>query len=339
MSKTVLELPPIPIISPPPPIIRTLYYALRLWSFKILVDVFIRVFPYFRDIPKPSYTKVYPQRPMITNRIFVPSSFQPGDKPLPLYIDIHGGGFVLCNPSVDDRVCRTFANDHGLCVVSIGYRRAPRFPFPTPVFDVAALIAAVLDDASLPADRTRVAIGGFSAGGNLALAATQLEALRGRVAAVVGFYPAVDFTKSIEQKLATRAFAPGEVDVLAESGSWFDWGYLPRGQDRRDKLLSPAFAPRDELVPKIFLMGCEKDMLCAEAEEMAVGLARFETAEKKTLSEYEWEQGRVRWRKIMGQPHGFNQMPLQGPAEVERRAQVKGAYNAVVSWLRREVYA
>ncbi|KAJ5090823.1 hypothetical protein N7532_009507 [Penicillium argentinense] len=142
---------------------------------------------------KPTLVKRYLCRPMLNNRIFFPPQYQPGNKPIPLYLDIHGGGFAVGSPRMDDEFCTSWARRTGMLVVSLDYRKAPRHPFPTATYDIAALINAVLGDEALPIDKVRVAIGGFSAGGNLALSVSQLQGIKDRITAAVVYYPVVDF--------------------------------------------------------------------------------------------------------------------------------------------------
>ena len=339
------ESPPAAVVLAPLPFYSRINYAIRLWAMKIAVKVLINVMQFLKPSPaseRPTYTKVYPVLPMITNRVFIPNSYKPGDKALPLYIDIHGGGFTLCDPRVDDDRCSYLAHKHGICVVSIGYRRAPRFPFPTPVMDCAALAQAILDDKDLPCDMSKVAMGGYSAGANMSLAATQLDGLRGKIAGVVAFYPVVDFTRSGEVKMRTRPVTPGKTDMLVQSGKWFQWAYIPQGTDRSQPLLSPIFAEREKLPPKICLFGCEYDMLCKEAEDMAEGLAKKESTKRVFLEEGEgWEGENVRWEKIKGQEHGFDHMPVGGNKvkEATRAKASDGMHDRAASWLFRKVYS
>ena len=339
------EKPPAAFVVAPLPFHTRINYAIRLWTMKIFVKVVINVMQFLNPSPaskKPTYTKVYPVLPMITNRIFIPSSYKPGDKPLPLYIDVHGGGFALCDPRVDDDRCSYLAHKHGICVVSIGYRRAPRFPFPTPVMDCAALAQAVLNDKDLPCDTSKVAMGGYSAGANMSLAATQMEDLRGKIAGVVAFYPVVDFTRSGEVKMSTRPVTPGKTDMLLESGKWFNWAYIPQDTDRSHPLLSPIFAKREDLPSKICIFGCELDLLCKEAEDMAEGLVEKEHAKKIYLEEGEgWEGENIRWGKIKGQEHGFDHVPTRGDKakEAARAKASDDMHDVAADWLFRKVYS
>lgn len=334
------EQPPIIIAEAPLPFPTRVSYAIRLWALKIMVKLIINFSAFFIPRPasmRPTYTKVYPVRPSITNRIFIPSSHKPGEK-LPLYISVHGGGFSLCDPRVDDDFASRFCNKHGICVVSIGYRLGPRKRFPTQVFDVAELAQAVINDPDLPCDKEKVAIGGFSAGGNLALAAVQLDGLEGRIAAAIGFYPVVDFAKPIKQKLKDRPETPGKKDMLANTGKWFNWAYLRPGEERQNPLLSPAFAPKHDLPDKICLIGCEYDILCKEAEDMALALAEDEEEPRKEIDGEDcWEKGGVRWEKVKGKEHGFDHVPMV--KEGDNMARADKLHDDVAEWLLRNVYA
>ena len=338
------ESPPAAVVVAPLPFHTRINYAIRLWTMKIVVKVLINVMQLLKPSPaskRPTYTKVYPVLPMITNRVFIPSSYKSGDKSLPLYINIHGGGFALCDPRVDDDRCSYLAQEHGICVVSIGYRRAPRFPFPTPIMDCAALAQAILNDKDLPCDVSRVAIGGYSAGGNMSLAITQLEGLRDKIAGVVAFYPVVDFTRSGEVKMSTRPATPGKIDMLVQSGKWFNWAYIPQGTDLSQPLISPIFAKREDLPSKICMFGCEFDMLCKEAEDMAEGLVEKELTKKAPIKEGEgWEGENVRWEKVKGQEHGFDHVPIRGD-KAKEAARVKASddmHDMAADWLFRKVY-
>ncbi|ORY10156.1 hypothetical protein BCR34DRAFT_615333 [Clohesyomyces aquaticus] len=66
--------------------------------------------------------------------IFIPKSYKPGDAPLPLLIDIHGGGFCIAEPVSDDVDNVILAHTHGFCVVSILYRLGPKYKWPIAVY-------------------------------------------------------------------------------------------------------------------------------------------------------------------------------------------------------------
>ena len=99
-SMTTIPLPP-PIVSPPLSLLTRLNYAAQLWTFKFIVTTALGLFRMVRrgevTAVKPTYTKRYKVRSMLKNRIFIPENWKAGTT-LPLYIDIHGGGFALCDP-------------------------------------------------------------------------------------------------------------------------------------------------------------------------------------------------------------------------------------------------
>ncbi|MBI2170266.1 MAG: alpha/beta hydrolase [Actinobacteria bacterium] len=121
--------------------------------------------------------------------------FRADDGVLPGLVYFHGGGHVIGSPETHAGVCGILARAAGCAVVAVDYRRAPEHPFPADVHDAEAAVADVAARASaLGIDATRLAVGGDSAGGNLAAVA----ALRARdtggpaLAATLLVYPWVD---------------------------------------------------------------------------------------------------------------------------------------------------
>jgi acetyl esterase/lipase len=272
---------------------------------KFVVTNFFRVInlPGIRDSSiQPTFTKVYPCQPALKNRVFVPKSWKSGDSLLPLFIDIHGGGFALMHPSGDDKFCSYFSNTNKVLVVSLDYPKTPQHRFPAPVEALVDLVNAILKDEALPFDKNKVAIGGFSAGGNLSLAVSQHESLQGKIKGVVPYYPPADFTTPTEVNMASRPKDAGP-DILEKNVPVFNWGYVKPGQDLSDPLLSVTYAPREKLPPKIYIIGCEHDLLCRDAEIMATKFANAGDA-NITASDVVWEKNGVKWEKILGEIHG-----------------------------------
>jgi acetyl esterase/lipase len=231
-------------------------------------------------------------------RIFIPKSHPPtAPGSLPVLFTIHGGGFSLGTATDDDAWNRRFADMHypPVLVVALSYSKAPRNPFPTALYELKDLVKAVVGDESLPVDRDRTAVLGFSAGGNLAMGVGQL--LRERivlddgaatargVSAAVSVYGALDLSLSAAQRKRTRFYKkqlPGrrgeQTDYLEPGIPVFDWAYIPYGQDLRDPLLSPAHAPRERLPNHVFVVGCELDVLAHEAWRAACRWANEQNA-------------------------------------------------------------
>jgi acetyl esterase/lipase len=334
--------PPSPVKHKPLPFFTRIRLLTQLWLYKCVITTYVffrnRSINHLPPDKKPTFTRYYGQNPAGESRVFIPKTYKPGDAPLPLLIDIHGGGFCIGAPLLDDADNIVLSHTHGFCVVSIPYRLGPLYKFPTAPHDCAAAISAILDDESLPVDKSRVALIGYSAGGNLALSASQL--LKGRIKGVVAHYPATNNTLKIDQKKASQKLAPDGKDILHRLSPMFNIGYMYPDEDRTNPLLSPIFANRDDLPEKISLLGCEFDMLCNEAEAMAEDLATGEKGEKQPLSEGRvgWTKGNVRWELIEGAKHGFNQTPPEWDKEGLNGARTEKMHASIAAWLREHVY-
>jgi len=307
---------------------------IRLWLFKFLACIAFAIDRLIHPPPptlRPTYTKRYSCRPALPTRIFFPPNYEAGTL-LPLYFNIHGGGFAVCDAQFDDEFCISWAKRTGMLIVSLNYRKAPLHPFPTPVHDIAAVANAVLNDDTLPIDKTKLIMGGFSAGGNLALCASQLPGLRGNIKAALTFYPIVDWSVPPDGKLAMRPYRDGPKDQLESSSYWFDWGYVPSGQDRRDPLLSPCYAKKEDLPPWIYIIGAQWDMLRLEAQDMIHKLAD----EKAEDQEAAFEKGTYKWTLAFGASHGFTHHFGQKAAKRAKREQrCQELYAEAHEWLKR----
>lgn len=223
--------------------------------------------------------------------IFFPESYdQTSPIQLPTLLTIHGGGFVIGQVGDDDTWNRSFADAHRHLVVGLNYQKAPWAPFPLPIEDIVTLVLAVLGDESLPIDKSRVSLAGFSAGGNLALAASQSKEIRGLtslgwgIRAVVPIYSVLDFTLSSAEKAQTRYYKSEleglrgrSTDYTAGLADSFDWAYIPYGTDKSDHRLSPGVsALREELPEHIFVVGAELDILAHEGWRFARKMAGLE---------------------------------------------------------------
>ena len=111
-------------------------------------------------------------RTKIRLRIYKPVS---SVAPMPVLIWLHGGGYVMGKPEMDDRSCIDYVHRLGITVVSVDYRLAPRHPFPAGLDDCASALQWVgANSDRLGFDPQRIAVGGNSAGGGLAAALVQL---------------------------------------------------------------------------------------------------------------------------------------------------------------------
>jgi acetyl esterase len=173
-------------------------------------------------------------------RLYVPAE-APGRGPLLVYF--HGGGWVQGSIASHDRACRLLAHLSGVRILSVAYRLAPEHPFPAGADDALAAYAQVAErHAELGADPARLALGGDSAGGNLA--AVTAQAVRGEdglppPAFQLLLYPALDMSRKPDSR---RLF--GERFLLTEqSMSWYEEQYVPDPARRADPRVSPLLTP------------------------------------------------------------------------------------------------
>jgi acetyl esterase len=182
---------------------------------------------------------VRPQSPPLPVRIFRPRGLR---GPAPLVVYYHGGGFVVGDTLTHDPPCRVLAERARCVVASVDYRLGPENLFPAGVEDgLTALRWAQREATSLGVDPRRIAIGGDSAGGNIAavVAHTALEGGGQGPALQLLVYPVTDMTASFASR---RTFAAGFI-LERETMDWFTDRYLTPDLDRAQPRLSPLFAP------------------------------------------------------------------------------------------------
>lgn len=189
--------------------------------------------------------------------------------PAPALIYFHGGGFVIGNLDTHDGHCRRLAAYAGICVLAVDYRLAPEHPFPAAHDDALAATKWAFDNAAqVGFDPARLAVGGDSAGGNLA-ASVALD-LRGNPARKLKFqlllYPwiwPVEHTK-------TRTSRDGPLLTL-EAMDWFEKHLAARGHpDQRRAILGHAGDVAG--APPALVVTAGQDMLEDEGRDYAVRL-------------------------------------------------------------------
>jgi acetyl esterase len=194
-------------------------------------------------------------------------------EPLPALVYFHGGGFVIGDLDTHDGLCRLFANASGCRVISVEYRLAPEHKFPAAVEDAYAAACWVAAHArELGIDPGRIAIGGDSAGANLAAVVCQLAKQAGapRLALQLLLYPATD---SATETASRWALAQGYL-LEKKSMEWFFEQYVEPGTDPKDPRLSPLLAPDLSGLPPAHIHTAEFDPLRDEGKAYADKLAR-----------------------------------------------------------------
>jgi len=221
-------------------------------------------------------------RPGLRADVAVPK----GAGPHPVVIYLHGGGWAFGSPASFRKLGMQFA-EAGYLTIILDYRLAPEHPFPAALEDSIFAVRWASDNARRwNGDGRRIAIGGDSAGGNLAMSAVTSSApeLRAPVRAALLFYGAYDLEATAER---TRAEAGLQVQlntyVAGDKGLFAD----PR--------VSPLKAVVPGLLPPCFIMGAGNDSWCL-ADSLVLAQALSAVASHYELHVME------------GMPHGFMQM-------------------------------
>jgi len=201
-------------------------------------------------------------------RMYVPHGVEQ-DSALLLYF--HGGGFVVCDLETHDNTCRFLAREAGVRVLSVGYRLAPEHRFPAAIEDAFAAFRYVTEHSGeLEIDPGRVAVGGDSAGGNLAAGVARLAAAeRGPAPAFqLLFYPWLDLSsKRDSHRLFGEGFflTDGQLD-------WFQRHYLAESSAALDPRCSPLLAGNLEGVAPAYIATAGFDPLRDDGEDYARAL-------------------------------------------------------------------
>ena len=195
------------------------------------------------------------------------------DEVLPALVYYHGGGWLLGDLDSHDVACRHYANAAKCRVVSVDYRMAPEYKFPAAVDDCAAATGWVIAQSdALYIDRRRVAVGGDSAGGNLA-AVMALMARDGDLPPLVFqllVYPATDMGMTHD---SYRRVTEG-VPLTAKTMDWFIDHYLHGPKDRADWRASPLRAADLSGTAPALVLTATYDPLCDEGVAYAERLER-----------------------------------------------------------------
>ncbi len=212
--------------------------------------------------------RVVPGMVDVPVRVYTPEGARGGGAPLLVWL--HGGGWVIGDLDTADATARALANRSGAVVVSVDYRLAPEHTAPTALDDsVAALRWAVEHGGELGVDATRVAVGGDSAGGNLAAALCQRVRDDGgpAIAFQLLVYPVVDCTlthPSMDEN-AEGYFLTKDAMV------WFVDHYLDT-LDPKHPSVSPLHADSLAGLPPALVLTAEFDPLRDEGEAYAAAL-------------------------------------------------------------------
>jgi acetyl esterase len=222
---------------------------------------------------------------------------------LAILVYAHGGGFVFCDVDSHDELCRNIANRVPAVVISVDYRLAPENQWPDAAEDFYAAARWAADNAdTVGGDARRVAVGGDSAGGNLATVTALMARDRGgpSLAGQLLLYPviAADFDNE-----SYRSFGKGFYNPKPAM-QWYWDQYVPALADREHPYASPLRANLQGLPPAIIVVAGH-DPLRDEGIAYADALEAAGVATARCLFE--------------GGIHGFMTMPMLDIAQEARR--------------------
>ena len=198
----------------------------------------------------------------------------------PLTVYLHGGGYVIGDLDTHDEACRILCRHASVHVLSVAYRLAPEHPFPAALDDtLAALRWTQAHAGELGADPARVAVGGDSAGANLAAVAAQLTARDRPPFAQLLIYPPTDSeTRRPSQALFSDGYFLSQGDRDAFARHYLE-GTGIAGDDPR---VSPLLAPELSGLAPTLVVSAGFDILRDEAEAYHAALAVAGTTARLT---------------------------------------------------------
>jgi acetyl esterase len=234
-------------------------------------------------------------------RLFVDGE---GAAPKPTLLYMHGGGFVTCSIDTHDAYCRLLAQESGWAVLSVDYRLAPEHPYPAGFHDARdALLWATSDAAATKGiDRSRIAVGGDSAGGAFAAALTLWARDRGGPSIIhqLMIYPVID------NDFTTGSYRDNAHDyyLTTEAMRWFWRQYLGDENAACDVYAAPGRATDLSGLPPATVITAGYDPLRDEAAHYA---RRLEQAGVP-----------VEYRDYAGTFHGFAGLDMLESARASR---------------------
>lgn len=200
-------------------------------------------------------------------RVYVPYSLENTEQ-RPALVFAHGGGWCLGSLDAWNRSCRLLAETIQQVVFSVDYRLAPEFKFPTPLNDFFTALRYIHENASLfGIDQNCIAVGGDSAGANIATAACLMAKQHPeiKVSHQLLFYPALDATMSSK---SYDQYAEGY--GLESSTIVYCWDqYVQDESEKQNELVSPLLAQSLNGLPDATIFVCEYDPVRDDGERYA----------------------------------------------------------------------
>ncbi|SDE01298.1 alpha/beta hydrolase [Sporomusa acidovorans] len=190
----------------------------------------------------------------------------------PVFVSLHGGGFILGSAEDDDVWCRKIANAVNCVVVNIDYPLAPECKFPIPLEESYAVVKWVHDHAEeLGIDSGRIAVGGHSAGGNLAAAICLLARDRREFPIIYQILDYAVLDNSIDAY--NKHLHPEETMLTPKLVNLFTACYIRSEEDTKNPFVSPLLEKNLQELPPALIIAAEFDPLYEEDRLYAERLA------------------------------------------------------------------
>jgi acetyl esterase len=257
------------------------------------------------SLPRPDISWADYMADHVPVRLYKPDGAQSSG--LPLLLFLHGGAWILGDLESHDAACRLLAAASGCAVLAVGYRLAPEHAFPAGLQDCnSAFDWAIEHTAELGCDPTRIALGGESAGANLAAAAAIYRRDQGQSQPLFQLlvHPATDLT--------LRQPSIDEIQVGGLTRQFLEHciAYYAGGTALDVPLVSPLLAKDLSGLPPAMVYTVEVDPLRDDGENYALALAKA--------------GNEVHVQRLLALPHGFMFLPIT-IASVEAAFRLLGA--------------
>lgn len=193
-----------------------------------------------------------------------------GDGPFGILVYFHGGGWVIGDLDCADAACRDLAATAGCMIVSVDYRLAPEHPYPAAPLDCMAATTWVAEQAPALGGSGKLAVGGESAGGNLAAVVSQQARDAGG--------PAIDFQlllyPVVDADLSRGSYQENGEGYLLDTATmrWFWAHYCQEDAQRQEAAASPLLAQNLAGLPPALILTAEFDPLRDEGAAYAQAL-------------------------------------------------------------------
>lgn len=230
---------------------------------------------------------------------------KPQKRPYPVFINLHGGGFVKGHREQDVVFCRNICQNAGCMVFDIDYKTAPEKKYPYALYEAYDVVKYLWEyGEKWNLDRKKFVMAAHSAGGNLTLATAILmgHEKEFHLAGVICDYPPVDLVQDPGDKRLAQD--PTVRPPIADARKYAEWYIEP--DRRKESTASPAYATEEELkaLPPVLMITAGHDVLGEEAERLVYRMVEAGVT--------------VTARRVLGADHGFTVRRKPGFEVAER---------------------